>query len=123
METTTARNVLGGALVPCGTDPITGYRRTGCCDADPDDIGVHLVCAVMTDEFLAFSASRGNDLSTPRPEYGFRGLRAGDRWCLCASRWQEALEAGLAPRVALDATAAPALEHVELADLQRYALG
>src|SRR5919206_1463239 len=92
-----ARNVLGGELEPCSTDPLTGFYRNGCCDTGGDDVGVHVVCARMTDEFLAHSAAVGNDLSTPIPAAGFPGLRAGDRWCLCASRWQEALEAGGGP--------------------------
>jgi uncharacterized protein (DUF2237 family) len=108
--TPTARNVLGAPLAVCGTVPLTGFYRTGCCDTGPDDLGVHVVCAQVTAEFLAFSRSRGNDLSTPRPEYGFAGLRPGDRWCLCADRWQEALEAGVAPPVVLAATHEAALE-------------
>ena len=115
-------NVLGGQLQPCSTDPMTGYTRNGCCDTGPDDVGSHTVCAVVTDAFLVFSRGRGNDLSTPRPEYGFPGLRAGDRWCLCAPRWQEALEAGCAPRVVLAATHQAALLHCELADLEAHAL-
>ena len=86
------RNVLGGALALCSEDPVTGFYRTGCCETGPQDHGVHTVCAVMTDDFLAFSKSRGNDLSTPRPEFGFAGLKAGDRWCLCAARWREAMK-------------------------------
>ena len=87
------RNVLGGTLALCSEDPVTGFYRTGCCETGPQDHGVHTVCAVMTDEFLKFSQNRGNDLSTPRPEFGFAGLRAGDRWCLCAARWLEAYQA------------------------------
>lgn len=98
-----ARNVLGGRLAPCSMTPVTGFFRNGCCDTGPADLGRHTVCAVMTEAFLAFSRSRGSDLSTPRPEYGFPGLVAGDRWCLCAPRWQEALEAGAAPPVVLEA--------------------
>ena len=115
------RNVLGGDLEPCGTDPVTGFYRTGCCDTGPDDAGVHTVCAVVTEEFLEFSRSVGNDLSTPMPAYGFAGLQPGDRWCLCASRWQEAFEAGVAPPVVLDATHARSLEWADLADLRRHA--
>jgi hypothetical protein len=98
------RNVLGGALALCSEAPLTGFFRTGCCHTGPQDAGAHTVCAVMTDEFLAFSKARGNDLSTPRPEFGFQGLKAGDRWCLCAARWKEAFDAGKAPRVVLAAT-------------------
>lgn len=115
-------NVLGGELVPCSTDPLTGYYRTGCCESRGDDPGMHVVCAEMTAEFLAFSASRGNDLVTPMPQYGFPGLQPGDRWCLCASRWQEALEAGVAPRVHLAATHVQALEFCSLEDLRAHAL-
>jgi uncharacterized protein (DUF2237 family) len=117
-----ARNVLGGPLAVCGADPLTGFYRTGCCDTGPEDVGVHAVCALVTAEFLAFSRSRGNDLSTPRPEYGFPGLRPGDRWCLCASRWQEALEAGMAPPVVLAATHEAALAVVRREDLLRHAV-
>ena len=116
-----ARNVLGGPLVSCSTDPLTGFTRTGCCDTGPADVGSHTVCAVLTAEFLAFSRARGNDLSTPRPEYAFPGLRPGDRWCLCAPRWQEAFLAGQAPQVVLEATHMAALMHCELADLRRHA--
>ncbi len=117
-----SRNVLGGVLEPCSVLPLTGFYRNGCCATGDEDIGSHTVCAVMTDAFLAFSRSRGNDLSTPVPEYGFPGLREGDRWCLCAPRWQEALLAGAAPRVVLRATEAAALEFCDLGDLKRYAI-
>lgn len=117
-----ARNVLGTTLQPCSMDPITGFTRSGSCVTGPEDIGSHTVCAMMTEEFLAFSFSSGNDLSTPRPEYGFPGLVAGDRWCLCASRWHEAAEAGYAPPVILEATHERALEIVSLADLEYHAL-
>lgn len=117
-----AKNVLGGPLQSCSTDPMTGFFRTGCCDTGPDDDGVHVVCAVMSAEFLAFSKSAGNDLSTPFPQFGFPGLKPGDRWCLCASRWQEALDAGMAPRVVLEATHMSALEWVNLEDLKRHAV-
>lgn len=116
-----ATNVLGGPLQPCGLDPVTGFYRDGCCNTGPEDTGAHLVCARMTGPFLAFSASVGNDLSTPRPEFGFAGLRPGDQWCLCAARWQEALEAGQAPLVVLESTHAQALEWVRLEDLRRHA--
>ena len=117
-----ARNVLGGKLETCSTDPMTGWFRNGCCDTGPGDMGVHVVCARMTAEFLAFSASRGNDLSTPRPEMGFAGLKPGDRWCLCAGRWQEAYEAGFAPPVILEATHMAALEHADLDALKLHAV-
>ena len=115
-----AHNVLGGELQTCSLDPLTGFYRNGCCDTGAEDVGVHTVCAVMTEEFLAFSASVGNDLSTPRPEFGFAGLQPGDRWCLCASRWAEALEAGAAPRVVLDATHARTLEWADLSALRAH---
>lgn len=117
-----ARNVLGGELEICGSDPLTGFYRTGCCDTGAEDAGVHTVCARVTAEFLEFSAARGNDLSTPRPEHGFAGLRPGDRWCLCADRWVEALAAGVAPPVVLAATHARTLDWVDLADLHRHAV-
>ena len=115
-------NVLGEPLEDCGTDPVTGFFRDGCCNTGPEDFGSHTVCAVVTDEFLAFSRSRGNDLSTPRPEFGFPGLRPGDGWCLCAARWREALEAGCAPRVRLNATHRAALDICDLADLKRHSV-
>jgi len=116
------RNVFGEPLEPCSLKPITGFYRTGCCETGSEDVGVHTVCVEVTAEFLAFSRLRGNDLSTPRPEFGFPGLEAGDRWCLCAERWQEAFEAGVAPRVVLTATHEATLEIVRLADLKRYSL-
>ncbi len=119
--TDVARNVLGTDLVPCSYDPLTGYFRDGCCHTDMHDLGSHVVCAIVTDEFLEFSRSRGNDLSTPRPEYRFAGLEDGDRWCLCALRWKEALAAGVAPTVVLECTHARALEFVGLEQLQEYA--
>ena len=121
-ETEAELNVLGEPLQTCSIDPMTGFYRNGCCSTGPEDAGRHVVCAEMTDAFLAFSKSRGNDLSTPRPEFDFPGLKAGDRWCLVAMRWQEALEAGVAPRVALLATHQAALRYVKLEDLKRYAL-
>ena len=117
-----SRNVLGGPLDTCSIRPMTGFFRNGCCDTGPEDIGSHTVCAVMTAEFLAFSKASGNDLSTPRPEFGFDGLQPGDHWCLCAPRWQEALDAGSAPRIVLRATAEGALDHCALADLKKYAV-
>ena len=99
-----ARNVLGTELASCSLEPLTGFYRNGCCETGPDDTGMHTVCAVMTAPFLKFSMSVGNDLSTPRPEFGFAGLRPGDRWCLCAPRWKEALDHGAAPMIVLEAT-------------------
>ena len=119
--TDVARNVLGTELVACSYDPLTGYFRDGCCHTDMHDLGSHVVCAIVTDEFLEFSRSRGNDLSTPRPEYRFAGLEDGDRWCLCALSWKEALAAGVAPAVVLESTHARALEFVTLEQLQEYA--
>lgn len=116
------KNVLGTDLEDCSLDPPTGFYRDGCCRTGPQDFGLHLVCARMTEEFLAFSKSRGNDLSTPRPEFDFAGLRPGDCWCLCALRWQEAFEAGVAPPVRLEATHISALEHIRLGDLKALAL-
>jgi uncharacterized protein (DUF2237 family) len=115
-------NVLGGPLETCSTKPMTGFFRNGCCDTSPQDVGSHTVCVVVTKEFLAFSKSRGNDLSTPVPEFGFDGLKPGARWCLCAPRWHEAFEAGQAPRVVLRATERSALEYCSLVDLKRYAV-
>lgn len=116
-----AQNVLGGELETCGTDPMTGFFRDGCCETGGGDTGVHTVCARVTAEFLEFSASRGNDLRTPHPEFGFAGLKPGDRWCLCADRWAEAHEAGFAPPVVLEATHARTLEWADLDDLRRNA--
>ena len=116
-----ARNVLGGELEPCSFEPLTGFYRDGCCESGGDDEGVHSVCVVVTTEFLEFSRSRGNDLSTPMPAYGFPGLVDGDQWCLCASRWQEAYEAGMAPLVVLEATHARTLEWCTLGALQAHA--
>lgn len=113
-------NVLGEALKPCSTNPLTGFFRNGCCDTGPEDAGSHTVCVVMTAEFLDFSRRVGNDLSTPRPEFGFAGLRPGDQWCLCAARWSQALEAGRAPKVRLSSTHARALEVVRLEDLRAH---
>lgn len=116
-----AQNVLGTELIPCSLDPLTGFYRNGCCDTGSEDVGVHTVCVVVTDQFLEFSSSVGNDLSTPMPEYGFAGLSAGDRWCLCASRWTEALDAGAAPQVVLEATHARTVEWADLGDLRAHA--
>ncbi len=117
-----SRNVLGEPLAPCSERPMTGFFRDGCCNTGPQDLGSHTVCVVTTADFLAFSKSRGNDLSTPVPALGFAGLEPGDRWCLCAPRWQEALEAGKAPRIVLRATHEGALEYCTLEDLKRYAI-
>jgi uncharacterized protein (DUF2237 family) len=116
-----AMNVLGKPLQPCALDPLTGFYRNGCCETGPQDFGMHTVCAVMTAEFLAFSKAAGNDLSTPMPEYGFAGLKPGDRWCLCAPRWKEALDAGAAPKLVLDATHEETLAIVPLGVLKDYA--
>jgi len=116
--TTLARNVLGTALVPCSYDPLTGYYRDGCCHTDAHDHGSHVVCAKVTQAFLDFSLQKGNDLITPRPDYRFVGLKAGDRWCLCAMRWRESLDAGVAPPVVLECTHVKALEFVTLEQLQ-----
>jgi uncharacterized protein (DUF2237 family) len=115
------KNVFGDRLELCSSSPMTGFFRDGCCDTSRQDLGNHTVCAVVTAEFLEFSKARGNDLSTPNPQFGFAGLKAGDRWCLCAPRWQEALEAGRAPRVVLRATHEGALRSCSLADLKRFA--
>ena len=117
-----ARNVLGGPLLECGSKPLTGFYRDGCCNSGGDDLGVHSVCSLMTTQFLEFSLSRGNDLSTPMPDFGFPGLKAGDRWCLCAARWREALQAGCAPRVVLGATHERTLDYVSLEDLKKHAI-
>ena len=118
-----ARNVLGGELANCSTDPVTGFYRNGCCETGPHDVGMHTVCAVMSAEFLAFSASVGNDLSTPRPELAFPGLKPGDRWCLCAPRWKEALDAGMAPQLVLEACHEETLAIVPLGVLKDFAAG
>ncbi len=114
-------NVLGEDLSPCGLDPMTGFYRDGCCATGPDDQGRHVVCAEVTEDFLAFSKSRGNDLTTPHPAFGFPGLKPGDKWCLCADRWQEAFEAGCAPPVFLQSTHRKTLETVSFADLKAHA--
>ena len=122
MTTTTARNVLGTPLETCSRSPMTGWTRDGCCNTDDNDHGVHVVCVRATAEFLAFSKRVGNDLSTPAPQYGFAGLKPGDRWCLCASRWKEALDAGCAPLVYLSATHEKMLEYVSLEELRKHAV-
>jgi uncharacterized protein (DUF2237 family) len=115
-----ARNVFGQPIVPCSFQPLTGFFRDGCCKTNAEDEGTHVVCAIMTEEFLAFSQSRGNDLSTPVPEWGFPGLRPGDQWCLCVLRWLEAFAAGVPPLVVLESTNYNALDTVPLAVLERF---
>ena len=117
-----AKNVVGTELEVCSMDPITGFYRDGCCNTGGSDLGVHVVCAIMTDDFLEFSKRKGNDLSTPMPEHEFPGLQHGDRWCLCVQRWKEALQANSAPGVVLEATHMSALEFVDLEDLQAFAV-
>ena len=117
----TSKNVLGGALLACSYSPLTGFYRTGCCETGPDDLGRHVVCVKVDAAFLDFSRRAGNDLSTPRPEYRFAGLKPGDRWCLCAPRWKEALDAGAAPQVVLEATHEETLAHVTLGVLKDHA--
>jgi len=119
----TALNILGQPLQACSYDPLTGYRRDGCCNTDATDAGLHLVCAVMSQEFLEFSRSRGNDLITPQPQWRFKGLKPGNRWCLCALRWKEALQAGVAPKVVVASTHIRALDLLDLEDLLAHAHG
>lgn len=114
------RNVLGGELMPCSYDPLTGFYRSGSCEVGPEDAGCHAVCAEVTEDFLAFSRATGNDLSTPHPEYGFPGLKPGDRWCVCAPRWKEALDAGHACPVVLESTSEAALQYVSRSILEEY---
>jgi hypothetical protein len=121
-EAQAALNVLGEPIVPCSLDPLTGFYRDGCCNTGYDDTGIHTVCVRVSAKFLAFSKQRGNDLSTPAPQFGFPGLKPGDQWCLCASRWKEALDAGVAPPVVLAATHEETLAIVALADLKRHAV-
>lgn len=116
-----AKNVFGEPLVPCSFNPVTGFFRDGCCKTCDEDTGEHLACVVMTATFLAFSTSCGNDLSTPRPEWGFPGLQPGDQWCLCASRWVEAWRAGVAPKIVLESTNQEMLEIVSLEELRKHA--
>ena len=117
-----SRNVLGGPLASCSTQPMTGYYRNGCCDTGPDDAGLHTVCVVCDPAFLGFSQAAGNDLSTPRPEFQFPGLRPGDRWCVCVTRWIEALDAGFGAQIVLEATHEFALEYVSLEVLRAHAI-
>jgi uncharacterized protein (DUF2237 family) len=116
------KNVLGGPLQVCSERPPTGFYRDGCCNTDDEDLGAHVICVRVTAEFLAFSQARGNDLSTPHPEFGFPGLKPGDRWCLCGARWVEAWQAGIAPRVVLAATHESMLDYVALDELKKYAI-
>jgi len=118
-----AKNVLGTDLQDCSHDPLTGFFRDGCCHTGAEDVGLHIVCSELTEEFLEFSKSVGNDLSSPHPEFGFPGLKPGNRWCLCALRWKEALEAGVAPSVVLESTHISTLEFIDLEDLQEHAVG
>ena len=117
-----SKNVFGEVLIPCSFEPLTGFYRDGCCTTGEEDRGRHTVCAVMTDDFLTFSASRGNDLSTPMEDFGFPGLKAGDRWCLCVDRWGEAWEAGFAPKVVLQSTEESALNYAPLEVLKKFAV-
>lgn len=117
-----SKNVFGEVLIPCSFEPLTGFYRDGCCTTGEEDRGKHTVCAVMTDDFLTFSASRGNDLSTPMEDFGFPGLKAGDRWCLCVDRWVEAWEAGFAPKVVLQSTEESALNYASLEVLKKFAV-
>lgn len=116
------KNVLGGALIACSLSPMTGFYRDGCCQTGPEDRGTHTVCAQMTEEFLSYTKANGNDLSTPIPEYDFPGLEAGDFWCLCVLRWEEAMQAGKAPKINLKATHENTLDYVGLEVLKKYAL-
>ncbi len=115
-------NVFGKKLEPCGVDPLTGFYRDACCNTGPEDLGIHTVCVKVTKDFLEFSKKRGNDLATPRPEFGFPGLKAGDRWCVCAGRWKEAFDAGVAPRVYLHATHIETLAIIPMRDLEKHAV-
>ncbi len=120
MESSVDLNIFGEELLPCSLDPVTGFYRTGCCEVGPEDLGCHAVCCLLTEEFLEFSRQTGNDLTTPIPEYNFPGLKPGQRWCVCASRWKEALDAGYAAPVILAATSQAALQHVSRSILEEY---
>ncbi len=122
MPSKNAANVFGDPMITCSTDPMTGFFRDGCCNTGPQDTGMHLVCAEVTAEFLEFSKAAGNDLSTPMPQYGFGGLQPGDRWCLCVTRWKDALDAGMAPKVVLEACHLSTLEWVTLDELKAHAV-
>ncbi len=117
-----SKNVFGESIIPCSLDPMTGFYRDGCCSTGPEDLGKHTVCAVMTNDFLSFSAAQGNDLSTPMEEHGFPGLKAGDRWCLCVERWVEAWESGCAPKVILQSTEESALNYAPIETLKEFAI-
>lgn len=121
-KTRRGKNVLGTELVPCSMDPVTGFYRNGCCDTGAQDVGLHIICIEATEDFLNFSMSVGNDLSTPNPMYQFPGLKPGDRWCLCALRWKEALASSVAPKVVLESTHMSMLEFVDLEVLQENAV-
>tara|TARA_Y100001954_G_C15416240_1_gene409969 strand:- start:11 stop:382 length:372 start_codon:yes stop_codon:yes gene_type:complete len=114
------KNIFGEPLITCSTSPMTGFFRNGCCDTDKTDIGMHTICVIVTKEFLLFSKAVGNDLLTPMPEYGFDGLKEGDRWCLCALRWKEALNNNVAPKVVLEATNEKTLNVLDIKDLIKY---
>ena len=116
-----AKNIFGESLITCSTDPMTGFFRDGCCNTDKEDSGTHTVCAVMTEEFLSYTKSQGNDLSTPIPSYQFPGLKPGDKWCLCVNRWKEAMLAGVAPMIVPEATHERSLDYVSMEDLIRHA--
>jgi uncharacterized protein (DUF2237 family) len=122
MKKTMANNVFGEPLIICGSDPLTGYYRDGCCKTGEDDLGTHTVCAVMTDEFLQYNKEMGNDLTSPIPQWGFTGLKAGDKWCLCATRWMEAYHASLAPPIILEATHEKTLDFIPLTELVKYSV-
>ena len=121
-RTKTAKNVLGTPIQTCSTSPLTGFYRDGCCNTGAEDLGLHTVCVQVTEDFLRFSKECGNDLSTPNPMYRFEGLKPGDRWCLCALRWKEAFEAGMAPQVVLESTHMSTLEFIDLEDLRKHAI-
>lgn len=121
MEQLESKNIFGEPLISCSLSPMTGFYRNGCCDTGSDDIGEHTICVILTSEFLEFSKSQGNDLSTPLPQFGFKGLKAGDRWCLCASRWKDAFESGKAPKVLLEATHEYTLKIVSMQNLIDHA--
>jgi uncharacterized protein len=116
------KNIFGRPLKPCCKNPVTGFYRTGCCETGPEDLGAHVVCIQVTDDFLEFSKARGNDLSTPMPQFDFPGLKEGDRWCLCALRWKEAYDAGVAPPIILSATHEEALKYIPMEELRQFGL-
>lgn len=122
MTDDSARNVFGEAIVPCSEDPLTGFLRDGCCNTNAQDVGNHTICVQVTADFLAYSKAQGNDLSTPRPEFGFEGLKPGDRWCVCAGRWKDAFDAGYAAPIIMQATHERALEAVSFSELKQHAI-